>query len=319
MVEAGMNASAPSVEEVLRAELAQSDLVLGSIGPVLRSLLANDDISLFSDEIVARVRGMLADLARQLLMALAEEAGAEDPFEAAAERSAALAEALVGHAALLGHAHALALEWQLAERLHARNGLDPTLSPWLQAQIASTDPATSSTAMAALAAQVRFVQAARRMELPLAELPAELLHAALQALHDQSGEDEAEAAERALASLREGYDESRGRLGLLARLVTGLGSNARTALSVDHAGVALFLSALALASGQKRDLVVLSTNDRQLARLAIALRAAGLKQAEVEAQFVLLHPDVVLPEGFDALRADSAVMLLVSADVAGGE
>jgi hypothetical protein len=96
-------------------------------------------------------------------------------------------------------------------------------------------------------------------------------------------------------------------------MIMGLGSQARTALAVDHAGMALFLTALALAAGQERDLAVLSTNDRLLARLALSLRAAGLKQNEIQAQLVLLHPDVALPEGFDGLRADRASALLAAA------
>jgi hypothetical protein len=318
MVQAGTNnGSASSVEQILRAELAQSDMVLGSIGPILRNLLANDDISLFSDEIVARVRGMFHDLARQLLMAYAEEAGAENPFAAASESVAAVAESLLGNPVLLGHVHAQALEWQLTERLHVRNGFDPALSPLLQAQIAATDPSVSETAMATLAAQVRFLQQARRMELPLGELPGDLFQAALQVLRAHAGEADADgdAVERALVRLRGACDERGNRLVLLSRVVTDLGSNVRAALAVDHAGVAIFLSALALGSGQDRDLTVLSTNDRQLARLALALRAAGLKRDQVEAQFVYLHPGAALPEGFDGLRADSAVTLLASADV----
>jgi hypothetical protein len=99
---------------------------------------------------------------------------------------------------------------------------------------------------------------------------------------------------------------------LIGRLVTGLGATATAALAVDHAGVAIFLSALALASGQDRDLAVLSTNDRQLARLALSLRASGLKPKAVEEQFLYLHPEVALPEGFDQLRPDRAAALLHS-------
>jgi hypothetical protein len=311
-------ASPPPVEEALRAALGEGDRVIGSIGPVLRNLLATDDLSLFSDEIVARVRGMLGDLARQLLMVEAEEAGADDPFAAAQERAAAVAESLVDNAALLGHVHALALEFQLTGRLHARRGFDPALSPLLQKQIAARDPAAAATAMATLAAQVRFLQQARRMELPLGELPGDLFHTALQVLSAHAGETEAAAAERALARLRDAYDEGRSRLALIGRLVTGLGTGANTALAVDHAGAAIFLSALALASGQDRDLAVLSTNDRQLTRLALSLRAAGLKPDQVEAQFAFLHPDAALPEGFDGLRANAASALLASADPFGG-
>ena len=56
--------------------------------------------------------------------------------------------------------------------------------------------------------------------------------------------------------------------------------------------------------------VIISTNDRQLARLAVALRAAGLKPRDVEEQFLHLHPEIALPEGFEALRADRAAALL---------
>jgi hypothetical protein len=55
---------------------------------------------------------------------------------------------------------------------------------------------------------------------------------------------------------------------------------------------------------------VLSFADRQFARLALALRAAGLKQQAVEEQFLYLHPEISLPDGFDRLRADRAAALL---------
>ena len=113
-----------------------------------------------------------------------------------------------------------------------------------------------------------------------------------------------------VARIRASYDESRSRLGLISRLVTGMGGGATAALSLTHAGVAMFLSALALASGQERDAAVLATNEGQLARLALALRAAGLKPTAVEEQFVSLHPDVSLPDGFDSLGADRAAALL---------
>jgi hypothetical protein len=307
--------TAPSVEDTLRAQLAHSDAMIGSIGPVLRNLLSNDGLSLFSDEIVARVRGMLGDLARHLLTVHAEEAGAADPHQAAEERAADVAESLVDNLALLGHVHALALEWQLTEQLHVRNGFDPALSPLLQAQIATSD---SETAMATLAAQVRFLQQTRRMELPLCELPGDLFHAALQVLSSHAGEFGSDAADRALTRLRAEYDEGSSRLALIARLVTGLGATMSSALAVDHAGAAIFLTALALASGQDRDLAVLSTNDRQIARLALSLRAAGLKPEQVEAQVVYLHSDATLPDGLDALRPNAAAALLALADPFGG-
>jgi hypothetical protein len=58
-------------------------------------------------------------------------------------------------------------------------------------------------------------------------------------------------------------------------------------------------------------------SDRQFARLALTLRAAGLKQAEVEEQLLYLRPDVALPEGFDRLRADLATALLAGSALGG--
>ncbi|MFN5779555.1 MAG: hypothetical protein ACK44O_08785, partial [Novosphingobium sp.] len=66
----------PTVEDVLRDELAQGDAVIGTIAPILRHLLANDDQSLFNDEVVARVRGMVDHLARQVLDAVEDAQGA---------------------------------------------------------------------------------------------------------------------------------------------------------------------------------------------------------------------------------------------------
>jgi hypothetical protein len=308
-----------SVEDVLRDDLAQGDTLIGTLGPILRHLLANDDHSLFSDEIVARVRGMLEHVSAQLLHAQADAAGLEDRQGFIGERREAFVESFLGHSALLSHCHALALEWQLAERLQARNEVDPVLSPLLQALISSSDTGTAGLAMMALAAQARFVQAQRRMELPLTELPADLFHATLITMRAQAREDEDEAAGAAEAALRAKFDEGNSRVGLLTRLVTGMGGGAIAALAIDHSGVAIFLTALAVGSGQNRDLTVLSTNDRQLARLALALRAAGLKPQAIEEQFLYLHPEIALPEGFDQLRADRAAALLsASAPYAAG-
>jgi hypothetical protein len=155
------------------------------------------------------------------------------------------------------------------------------------------------------------------MHLPLTELPGDLLHAALLGLRSQAGEAEAAQLHAAEAErmIRTRYDESRSRLGLIARIVAGMGGAAGAALSVTHAGVAIFASALALASGQDRDMAVLATNEGQMARLALALRASGLKPEAVEEQFVSLHPDVALPDGFDQIGPDRAAALLAHSAV----
>lgn len=298
----------PTVEEVLRDELAQGDAVIGTIAPILRHLLANDDHSLFNDEVVARVRGMIDHVARQVLDAVEDAQGAGARHDHGEETIGHVVSALVERSALLGHVHAQALEFQLTERLEVRVALDPVLSPLLQALIASPDSATAASAMALLASQARFIQAQRRMQLPLAELPADLFHAVLQAMRAIEAEPEVLAA--AEKALRTGYDEGRSRLGLMARLVLGMGGGATAALDVGHAGVGLFLTALSLGAGQDRDLTALAAYEGQLARFALALRAAGVRPEAVEGQFLAIHPDVSLPEGFETLGADRAAALL---------
>lgn len=308
-----------SVEALLREDLVRSESVLATIAPVLRHLVASDDQSVFADEVIARVRGIVADLSRQLLGAL-DGLDEEGRRRLPAERVDRLSVILAGSPVLLGHVHALALEWQLAERLESRLAVDPVLSPMLQALIASPDEATAALAMKVLAAQSRFVQTLRRMTHPLTELPGDLLHNCLLALgamveEDRENETEGDRALAAEAAIRKAYDEGASRLGLIARLVTGMGGGAVAALSVTHAGPAIFLTALALASGQDRDRAVIATNESQLARLALALRAAGLKPQAVEEQFLAFHPEVALPDGFERLGADRAAALLA---VSGG-
>lgn len=320
-------AAAPQdIEHLLRTELEAADTAFANTRPILRHLLRNDDHSIFSDQIVARVRGMLHDVARQLVVALAEAGDERDPQAGAHEAAEELAGAFMENPAMLGHAHALAIEWQLTERLQTRLSLDPVLSPLVQEMISSGDPATSSSAMALLAAQARFGQSQRRMELPATELPGDLFHAALMTMHahaaDFSGDHAADHAEsnaaKAEDALRKRYEERRSRLGLTERLITALRGDAARALSIEHAGVALFLTALAIGSGQDRDQVIMTTTETQTARLALSLAACGLKADAVAAQFLALHPDVDLPQGIEALLPDRAAAILSQAGEAAG-
>ncbi|WP_305096145.1 hypothetical protein [Croceibacterium aestuarii] len=305
--------SLEAVEAVMRDELAQGDSVLSNAAPIMRHLLANEDQALFSDEIVARVRGMLTDVARQMLYAQAEAAMAADRAEFAESRSEPLVAALAGDAGFLGHLHTLTMEGQLARKLQDRTGLDPVLSPLLQELVAAKDDAMAAAAMSAIAAQARFMQQLQRMAMPLGELPGDLLHSALVAFRETSGGDEsAAAAER---KLRDEFDEGLGRIGLLTRLVMRLGKGASRALDIDTAGLALFATGLAMAIGQDRDVTVLAFSDRQFARLALGLRAAGLKTRALEEQFLYLHPDVSLPENFDHLTPQRAAALLAASDL----
>ena len=313
MDSAAQSLSASGVEALLRAELAAGDAAAANTSPILRHLLDNGANSMFSDAIVSGVRGMLSGLARQLLDARVRVSGEIERVDHPAEQLEALADALGGNPALLGHLHALAYEWQLTQQLHARLALDSVLSPLLQAQMASSDSETASLAMKLLAAQARHCQEQRRMQLALTELPGDLLHGALVAMRTLAGvEGDAEAA-AADSAIRLEFHEAHTRLGLAARLIAGMGGSALTALSIGHSGILLFLTALAMASGQDRDMAVMSLNETQLARLALSLRASGLKQPTVEEQFLALHPDIALPEGFEQLSPDQAAALLAAA------
>ncbi|MBW8783498.1 MAG: hypothetical protein JF593_02475 [Novosphingobium sp.] len=309
-------ATVEPVEAALRAELAHADLRAASVAPVLRHLLAGDDQVLFADEIVARVRGMLDDLVRQLLQAIAAPFD-DDRSQADQELASRLNQALADSPALLAHLHSLALEWQVTERLQFRLALDPVLTPLVEALIGSAEPETAALAMRLLASQARFAQAQRRMQLPLAELPGDLLHGALVAFGAMVGGDTAigERIGQAERAIRGGYDEGRTRLGLISRLIAGMGGGALAALRLDHAGVAIFASALAFGAHQERDTAVLALHESQIARLALALRAAGLKPGSIEEQLIALHPDIVHPTGLDRIGPERAAALLALAGV----
>ena len=278
-----------TAEATLRDELARETRALGSVVPVLRHLLASEGQRLVSDAILARVRGMLADLAAQLVAA-----GHAGPPEA-------LAETFAADPALLAFCHALAAESHLAERLHQQRGLDPVLSPLLQELIASDTPAIAELAMNALAAQSRFIQSQRRMQLPLGELPAELFDRVLGAGSEG-------------AALRQAYDEGASRLGLLARLIAAMRRGAVAGLALDHAGAALFASALEALAGLPRAHAVLACHDGQGVRLALALRVAGLTGEAIERQFLSLDPAAALPRDLAALSPEQARRLLLGAD-----
>lgn len=306
------NAAMPGeepVDEVLRDQLAQGDAFLESAVPIMRHLLSGEHSGAFADEIVARVRGGVSDLAAQLLAAVS---ATPDPAAQEQARFEELCAALLHLPGLLGHLHAQAIEWQLTERLQARLALDPALPPLLQALLASDNETTSALAMSLLAAQARFAQSQRRMQMPLHELPADLLHGVLVALRGLARPEDEARVSAAESTIREGYDESHSRIALAARLVTGMGSGAVAALAVTHAGLALFTTALALASGQDRNIVMLSVGGAPAARLALALRAAGLRHEAIEEQIALLHPEVPRGVEWDRIAPDRAAELLTA-------
>ena len=305
-----------SADGELHQALARADRRLVAIVPVLAHVLAAAPDAMFSQSVVARLRAMLADLARQLIAAAQGDPGAPVDDGLPDRLAANLAEC----SALLRHLHAVALEWHMTERLAALQGLDPVLSPLVQALVASDEADMAACAMHLLAAQARFGQHLRRMQFPLGELPPDVLHGVLRVLRahlavlaQEGGGDEALAetiAAEAEARVRGGYNESATRLGLCARVSTGLGGGAMAALDLPHAGLALFATTLALATGQSRESCVLATQEGQTARLMLALRAAGLKDAGVVAALVALGGDADLPAGFSRVTPERATMLL---------
>lgn len=297
-----------AVEAILRDELARENRAAGAVVPVLRHLLSSDAHALVSDAILARVRGMVVDCAGQVLTAMA----GRDP----AIRARALidpgaldgmADALLRDEALLAFCHALANEGLLTERFQQRQTIDPVLSPLLQELIASDDPHIAALAMSTLAAQSRYIQSQRRMELPVGELPAELFHAMVARGLTQPADNVARAG---LERLQLGYDEAASRLGLLARLVASMRRGAVAALAIDHAGLALFATALAAQSGQSREAGVLACHEGQGARLALALRSAGLSLPVIERQFMLVEPTARMPRAIGTLSPERAAALL---------
>lgn len=283
----GPRAQTPAelAEHPLRAALARGERVHARSAPALQHLLAAPEQSLIEEAVVAQIRGMLAHLARQL----AESRSRTRPVPPQVQEE--MLARLLQDGELRGHCQALALEWRLARRLEAELAIDPVLSPLGEAWVAEADAATGSLAMAALAAQARFAQAQRRMELPLGELPAELFHAVLSATRDVVSDEAAEGR------LRSEYDEAASRLSLLARLAREAGAQAPKALTIEDAGVALWLSVVAARSGESRDRTACAAADPHLGRLLLSLRAAGMAPAEAERQALCVLPDADLPRG----------------------
>lgn len=275
------------VEAILKDDLARSDRAMLSVAPVVSHLLNNSGPALVTDAIVACLRGMLEDIALQILQAIDAKnsySNASTPF------MDSLVESLSENSGLLDHLYALALEGTLTARLDRQIGIDPVLSPLLQELIASDQAAIAEVAMKTLAAQSRFVQGQRRMGLGLSELPAELFLSTLNSAQNNIAFGEIDGNGSAFERLRRNYDEGAGRLGLLARLVLSMRGGAVAALDLEHAGLAIFTSALAGLTRQSRTLAVFSCHERQAARLALGLRAAGLDQDAIKAQFILLGP-----------------------------
>lgn len=303
--------TAETVENSLRDELADSEISLVTTRPILHHLLAHADHDLFSDEVIARVRGMLTHIARQIMFFVARHQKIADRSALADQWQGEIATGLAANGSLVGFAHALAIEALTAERLSTRSGIDAVLSPLLQELVASQNGGQARGAMQALSAQARFMQQARRMELPLAELPLDDLNTVCAECEARLQDAFSDIAD-ALTRVREEHESASSRIDLLKTLINDLGREPQRALNIDHAGVAIFITALQIANEQSRETAVHLLGEHQFARLALSLRAAGLSASLVEEQFLYLHPDISLPDGFDMLRAERASSLLAN-------
>ncbi|AUX70000.1 hypothetical protein CHX26_11340 [Porphyrobacter sp. HT-58-2] len=293
------------VEAILRDEIVREARAMAAVVPVLRHLLSSEAKALVSDAVLARVGGMIQDLAAQLIAVCdGHDPGIRAHTRPDSDAIDQLAERLMADEDLLGFCHALAAEGLIADRLFQRHAIDPVLSPLLQELIASEDSATAALAMQSLAAQSRFMQRQRRMELPLGELPAELFHRLLSV----ACRDMPDAA--AFSRMQASYDEGASRLGLLARLAGGMRRGVVAALALDHAGLALFASALALSTRSSREGAVLACHEGQSARLALLLRATDVSPAAIERQILIVEPSGRLPRGLAELTAEQAATLL---------
>ncbi|HAU22068.1 MAG TPA: hypothetical protein DCS24_05635 [Erythrobacter sp.] len=269
-----------------------------------------------SDDVVARMRGMLDNIARQLLVVQTKAMGGKthsDPAQREDELSGLLAHSTT----ILSHCYALAIEGQIARRLEQQSGVDPVLTPLMQELIAVKDEGTAELAMAAMSAQARFMQSQRRMDLSINDLTADLFHEVLQIWNKFVRDEGPEVQFATEARLRNDYDESSSRPGLISKLVTSMNGGVQACFSLKHAGIVLFASGIGSKIRQPRELVVLACLEQQIARLALTLSATGLKIDQIAEQLLLLHGEVALPEGFTEIGPEQALELLTSTQIEG--
>lgn len=305
----------PAAEKAIRDGLVRADRALRGVPPVLSHLLVVSRPPLITDEVVARLRGNLSSLAKQLLDS-APRAGARD--EKRPDGPDILTERLAASSIVLSYCFAQAIESETIDRLEKREQIDPVLSPLLQELIASKNDETAELAMKVLAAQSRFVQHQKRMSLPLDDLPAEIFHELLRRWEAQSKKDP--QIEQAIKHLKSAYDEATGRPALLARLIGTLRQGATAALDLHHAGFAMFATALAQLNRHPRELAVLASHEGQATRLALLLRAAGLDARAIQQQFLFFAPSGRFPAEIADLAPDEAAAILTetSLSLAGG-
>ena len=295
------------VDLFLREELARAARARASVAPVFAHFFDTDGPSLFSDALIAGLRGKLDHLASQLIDSSLDrslgELARRHALQSAANR-------LAGDEVVIDHLYCATLEGILAKNLEQRCAIDPVLSPLLQELIASDNPAIAELAMNTLAAQSRFCLNHRRMELPLGELPFEVFSRALEHGQEAAIEANAPAASDTIAALKRGYDEGTNRHGLLSRLTSAMRGGAVAGLDLSHAGLALFASSCAALLSLGREETVFACHEGQTVRLALMLKAAGLSPEAISQQIALLGGTMPIPASLEAMTQAQAQDLL---------
>ena len=294
----------PEQDESLRHLLTHGERTRLGLPQQLRHRIGFADPSLFDDELIARTRGLLVHLTAQV-------AGNRSHSGTVRHREArdAILRALFDHPAMLAHCHGLALEYRLTRRLAEENGIDPVLPPILQELIASPIEATSRLASGVLASQTRFLSNMERMQLPLRQLPGELLHDIFAIGRERLGEPIlADAVEQAV---RTSYDEGATRIALLGRLVSAPDYPQTRGWQLPEAGLAPFLASLAEAGGIGMHEAALLTTESQAARLALMMRTLNCNPGSINRNLYILHEDIALPL-ISGLEPDTASSLLAN-------
>lgn len=283
----------------IAAALRDADHRLASVGSAAAHRVVHGASPLLEDEVVVRLGALLGDLAAQ---ALGFAGLGHDP--ALVRRLTAM---LADERTILIHCHALAIEWRLTSALSAQGRIDAVLPPIVQAAMAPDGGNAEAAAIAPrlIAALTRVNEALRHMALPWGELPGDLQHRVIalrNALLVENGIEDIAPMPSA------GHDDAR--IPLMQRLLGAMGHRAHEALRLDRAGVALFLTALALSTGAPRELVSLAIAEDDPVRLALLLRAAGLARDEAIAQLLMIRPDAdpALVEAVDGRDSAEAIL-----------
>lgn len=300
-----------SVDAALHECIAHGEAVIAECTPVLRHLLVIDDPMLFSDRVVAHSRGMLTHIAHQLIGSMDTIPSDKNELSRYLEDVESLYNALMKDSELLACVHAEALEWQLADRLELQLGLDPVMPPLVQELVRSANTELAQLAKEVQAVQANGAQMARRMEMPLKELPAEIFHKVLMIFERKHrGTQQAHKVVQLCETLRKSYAERKRRVNKIARLLVLLGSRLREALSIEKAGVAIFATALAAASGEDRERVIYSFSESQASRLGLTMRAAGFGEEQIRQQIACLYPGLVVRMPYHTIASYKARDLL---------